>query len=235
MDLELLLIITRASQLASRNFSMPFRFLIPLAILAAAAVLWSPWSRVRAARSRAELAHQRLEAALQSERDLAALRRHAPGLQDTHTPPHDDLAILVQLAAREAGLSAQAIAEVAPQESITLPGAEGASPGSTASPGALRWKRHAVFVRLAALPLPDVGAFLHQLRASAPAWTVAQVDLRAEPARAGGPSHPTSAGSTSTSTTNPETVLYALSLRLTRTHLDAPTTTLPPSPARDRP
>ncbi|MBL8759079.1 MAG: hypothetical protein JNK35_11680, partial [Phycisphaerae bacterium] len=144
MDLELLLIITRASRLASRNFSMPFRFLIPLAILVAAAVLWSPWSHVRAARSRAELAHQRLEAALQSERDLAALRWHAPGLQDTHTPPHDDLAILVQLAAREAGLSAQAIAEVAPQESITLPGAEG-SPGSTASPSALRWKRDAVF------------------------------------------------------------------------------------------
>ena len=212
---------------------MPFRFLIPLAILVAAAVLWSPWSRVRAARARAELAQQRLEAALQAERDLAALRRHAPALHGTSVPS-DDLAILVQLAAREAGLPAQAIAEVAPQESITLPGAEGL-PDSTASPGALRWKRHAVFVRLAALPLPDVGAFLHQLRASAPAWTVAQVDLRAEPARAGGSPHPTSAGSTASQATNQETALYALSLRLTRTHLDAPPTTLPSSPARDRP
>ena len=206
---------------------MPFRFLIPLAILVAAAVLWSPWSRVRAARARAELAQQRLEAALQAERDLVALRRHAPGLQDT---PPEDLAILVQLAAREAGLPAQAIAEVAPQESITLPGAEGASPGSTASPGALRWKRDAVFVRLAALPLPDVGAFLHRLRASAPAWTVAQVDLRAEQARAGG-----HASGTSNPTTNPEPALYAVSLRLTRTHLDASPTTLPSSPTRDHP
>jgi len=205
---------------------MPFRFLIPLAILAAAAALWSPWLRVRAAHARAELAQQRLSATLQAERDLATLRQHAPLLRDTSS---DDLAILVQLAAREAGLSAQAIAEVAPQESITLPGAEG-SPGSTASPSALRWKRDAVFVRLAALPLPDVGAFLHRLRASAPAWTVAQVDLRAEQARAGG-----HASGTSNPTTNPEPALYAVSLRLTRTHLDASPTTLPSSPTRDHP
>lgn len=198
---------------------MLFRLLIPLVILAAATALWSPWSRVRAAQARSALAQERLEATLQAERDLAALRQHAPVLRDTSS---DDLAILVQLAAREAGLPAQAIAEVAPQESITLPGAEGASPGSQASPNALRWKRHAVFVRLAALPLPDVGAFLHQLRASAPAWTVAQVDLRAEQVRAAA-SH-TSSGS--------ESPLYALSLRLTRTHLDdAPPTTS----ARDRP
>lgn len=178
---------------------MPRFLTILLVTLVIGAVLWPSWSRRVSARHTLDAAGHRLDEAVRLESHLADLRARLPAPAETVA---GDVAALVQAAVRELGLPAQTVAEVSPQESpIVIPA------GGTGSAAAAKWKRQAVQVRLNPLPLADIGAFLQQLRATAPAWLVSQVELRAEPRRAGADS-------------GPEAAQYALSCRLTRTTLD---------------
>ncbi|MGD9691162.1 MAG: hypothetical protein AB7V47_15625 [Phycisphaerales bacterium] len=193
---------------------LPRLWIIPVGLLLAAAVLWWPLSSARAARNAAVLAAIRLDDALRAERELDRLRAALPGAIGSGAPT-GDAAVLVQQAVRDAGLPAQVVAEVSPQEAAVV------SSGA-ATAGAANWKRRSVQVRLNPLPLPDVGAFLHHLRGAAGEWTVSQTDLQAEPARNGG----AGAGA--------DPVLYRLALRLTCTYLERPPDPLPPPASTPR-
>ncbi|MGE4178174.1 MAG: hypothetical protein AB7G65_20325 [Thermoleophilia bacterium] len=179
---------------------LPRLWFIPIGLLLAAAVLWWPLSSARAARHAVNQAAIRLHDALRAERELDRLRAALPGVIGSGAPT-GDAAALVRQAVRDAGLPAQVVAEVSPQEAAVV------AAGAAAAGGA-KWKRPSVQVRLNPLSLPDVGAFLHQLRGAAGAWTVSQADLQAEPERR--------------AIERADPVLYRLALRLTCTYLERP-------------
>lgn len=180
---------------------MPRFLVILLCVLSCGLVIWPSCSRRVAAQDALVAAAGRLERAVSLETRLADLRARVPLAP---SPATDDVAALVQSAAREVGLPAQAVAEVSPQEPATL--APRSSTGVQGQPATI-WRRQAVQVRLNPIPLADVGAFVCQLRNAAPAWTISQLELRAEPRRTG-------------TDESPESAHYALSCRLTRTTLD---------------
>jgi hypothetical protein len=141
-------------------------------MFAAMCLAW-PSVRLAGASQREQEAAISFQRALEAEREVVALRSTVTSSL-LSKPPDGDVAAAIQASLRDVGLSVQLLAEVSPQESVTI---------QTTDASSARWKRQSVTVRMQAMPLPDIGSFLDRWRAAHPEWTIGQIDLQGSEGR----------------------------------------------------